>query len=99
MGGGAIPARDVRLMFQEPRPLPWARELRNVEVGVAGTRDAHRHRRLAREALACVGLGDRADDWPAALSGGRKQRVALARALFSHPAVLALDEPLGASMR
>ena len=95
VSGGAIPAQDVRLMFQEPRLLPWARVLRNVEVGLAGTRDEHR-RRLAREALARVGLADRVDDWPAALSGGQKQRVALARALVSRPAVLALDEPLGA---
>jgi len=95
--GGATPARDVRLMFQEPRLLPWARVLRNVEVGLAGTRDEqHRHHRLASDALARIGLANRADDWPAALSGGQKQRVALARALVSRPAVLALDEPLGA---
>jgi sulfonate transport system ATP-binding protein len=97
LSGGATPARDVRLMFQEARLLPWTRVLPNVEVGLAGTRDEqHRHCRLAREALARVGLADRTDDWPAALSGGQKQRVALARALVSRPAVLALAEPLGA---
>jgi sulfonate transport system ATP-binding protein len=96
LGGDTTPANDVRLMFQEPRLLPWARVLANVEVGLAGTRDADRHHRVAREALERVGLTDRADDWPAALSGGQKQRVALARALVSRPAVLALDEPLGA---
>ena len=50
----------------------------------------------SREALATVGLADRAGEWPSTLSGGQKQRVALARALVSAPRILALDEPLGA---
>ncbi|WP_284246993.1 ATP-binding cassette domain-containing protein, partial [Methylobacterium haplocladii] len=47
-------------------------------------------------ALDEVGLTPKADEWPAQLSGGQRQRVALARALVSRPALLALDEPLGA---
>jgi sulfonate transport system ATP-binding protein len=85
----------IRIMFQEPRLLPWARVIRNVDIGLAGTEWQGRYH-LARQALASVGLGDRAHDWPAALSGGQKQRVALARALISHPGLLLLDEPLGA---
>jgi sulfonate transport system ATP-binding protein len=84
--------QPVRLMFQEPRLLPWASVMANVEVGLGAT--ARRDRALA--ALASVGLADRADDWPSVLSGGQKQRVALARALVSRPRLLALDEPLGA---
>lgn len=95
LDGAARLADDVRLMFQDPRLLPWASVRRNVEVGVAGLMRLH-PARAAAEALARVGLGDRAGDWPAALSGGQKQRVALARALVSRPGVLALDEPLGA---
>src|ERR1700761_4693174 len=86
----------VRLMFQEPRLLPWQRVLANVEVGLSHTRNADERRRQAREALAQVGLSGRERDWPAVLSGGQKQRVALARALVSHPRILAFDEPLGA---
>ncbi len=86
----------VRVMFQEPRLLPWASVVANVEVGLVAERDRKAKRGRALEALASVGLADRADEWPSALSGGQKQRVALARALVSRPSLLALDEPLGA---
>lgn len=86
----------VRLMFQEPRLLPWARVVDNVAVGLGPAGDTKDGRDRALAALADVGLADRADQWPATLSGGQKQRVALARALVSQPRVLAFDEPLGA---
>jgi sulfonate transport system ATP-binding protein len=86
----------VRLMFQEPRLLPWQRIVANVEVGLSHARDKVDRRRQAIETLAQVGLSERGKEWPAVLSGGQKQRVALARALVSHPRILAFDEPLGA---
>jgi len=89
-------AEDVRVMFQEPRLLPWARVLSNVEVGLGRDRASADAQARAESALVEVGLGDKRGQWPAVLSGGQKQRVALARALVSHPRVLAFDEPLGA---
>jgi sulfonate transport system ATP-binding protein len=86
----------TRIMFQEPRLLPWQRVLANVEVGLPREVTGTTRHELARAALAQVGLADRAGEWPAVLSGGQRQRVALARALISHPQVLALDEPRGA---
>ena len=82
---------DTRMMFQDARLLPWKSVIDNVGLGLKGQwRDA------ARQALAAVGLENRAGEWPAALSGGQKQRVALARALIHRPGLLLLDEPLGA---
>jgi len=92
LGGAPASARrdDVRMMFQEARLLPWRTVLQNVKLGLDAA-DAQ-----ARDALAHVGLVDRAHDWPSVLSGGQRQRVALARALVHRPRLMLLDEPLGA---
>ena len=83
----------ARLMFQNSALLPWKTVLGNVVLAAPRTTDAVS---VAMEALAQVGLADRAKDWPSILSGGQQQRVALARALASQAALLLLDEPLGA---
>jgi sulfonate transport system ATP-binding protein len=94
--GDQLQPQDVRVMFQEPRLLPWARVLANVEVGLGGERKLPDAQPRAENALAEVGLSDKRAQWPAVLSGGQKQRVALARALVGNPRLLAFDEPLGA---
>ncbi|WP_437720225.1 ABC transporter ATP-binding protein [Sorangium sp. So ce861] len=84
-------AAAVRVVFQEPRLMPWRTVLQNVCIGLPKER-----RERARDVLARVGLLDRQDDYPGVLSGGQRQRVALARALVHDPKVLLLDEPFGA---
>jgi len=88
---GSDRRHDVRVVFQEPRLLPWKSVLANVTLGRSNV-----DLRTAREVLAHVGLADRANDYPGVLSGGQRQRVALARALVHQPSVLLLDEPFGA---
>ena len=92
--GGRTPreaASALRIMFQDGRLLPWRTVIANVALGLPRAA-----RQRAVDALAAVGLADRADEWPRVLSGGQKQRVALARALAAEPGLILLDEPLGA---
>jgi sulfonate transport system ATP-binding protein len=81
----------VRVVFQEPRLLPWRSVLQNVLIGLAAAQEAR-----ARQVLDQVGLGDRLHEYPGVLSGGQRQRVALARALVHEPRVMLFDEPFGA---
>ncbi|HZQ61259.1 MAG TPA: ABC transporter ATP-binding protein [Casimicrobiaceae bacterium] len=89
--------RDFCMVFQSYALFPHLSVADNVAFGLRMRRVPRSERATAvRHALDLVKLGAHADRFPRQLSGGQQQRVALARAIVVKPAVLLLDEPLGA---
>ena len=89
-------ARTIGFVFQFFNLIPSLTAAENIEFSLALVeRDHTAARRRARQLLERVGLGERADHFPAQLSGGEQQRVAIARALANTPRVLLCDEPTG----
>ena len=92
-----IRAREMGFVFQDFNLVPTLTALENVMLacdyaGIRGRRDTAG---CALEALALVGLADRATTGPSELSGGEQQRVAIARALVNRPGLVLADEPTG----
>jgi putative ABC transport system ATP-binding protein len=89
--------QGIGFVFQQFHLLPHLTALDNVALPLRyGSLGAAEAARQAGEALAAVGLAERALHRPAQLSGGQCQRVAIAQALVARPRVLLADEPTGA---
>lgn len=93
---GRVRASEIGFVFQAFNLIPTLTAAENVEMGLepAGLSKHERAERVS-DALARVGLSERADHRPAELSGGQQQRVAIARAIAKRPRVLLADEPTG----
>lgn len=89
--------REIAMVFQEARLMPWRKVRDNVALGLEGlVMSAEERDRRIVDALKLVGLTDYGDRWAHELSGGQRQRVGIARGLAVDPDLLLMDEPFGA---
>jgi len=88
--------REIGIVFQQFNLIPTLTARENVELpGLLAGDGSRALRQRSAELLGRLGLGDRANHRPEAMSGGEQQRVAIARALLYEPPVLFADEPTG----
>src|ERR1700732_4347820 len=88
--------QKIGFVFQGFNLLARTTALENTQLPTLYTKvDRVEREKRAKEALALVGLANRAEHFPSQMSGGQQQRVAIARALVNRPSILLADEPTG----
>src|SRR5574341_1002309 len=88
--------KEIGFVFQTFNLLARSDVLHNVELPlIYGCVNSAERKKLAKESIQRVGLGDRSHHKPNELSGGQRQRVAIARALINNPSIIFADEPTG----
>jgi putative ABC transport system ATP-binding protein len=93
----AFRRQHLGFVFQKANLIPFLTALENVQIALEVNDIPSREaKRRAMELLNYLGVGERANNLPVALSGGEQQRVAVARALANNPSLLLADEPTAA---
>ncbi len=89
---------EIGFVFQQFNLYPHMTALANITLAPMKVRKIKKEEaeKLGRSILERVGLGDKADAFPAQLSGGQQQRVAIARGLCMQPRIMLFDEPTSA---
>lgn len=91
------PGLDRGIVFQDHRLLPWLSVSKNIQFALRNSKlSAQEQQERVQQHIDLVGLQGFEHHLPSEISGGMAQRVAIARGLVNRPAILLLDEPLGA---